>query len=167
MGAAHWRHDWGYDRFHHLCRGRTGLRATATSPEQVRVGGRALSSLASTGVAAETAGAGERTVLSGHGWIEAGDESVTTIPEGTCVSFYCAHGETISDSLGNSIETGHAPTPVEVARGGDVVPDYYLGPPDGLTIKGNPTTVETPTRLSDLLRENMGACDWAACRDVG
>jgi len=34
---------------------------------------------------------------------------------------------------------------------------------DGLAIKGNPVTVETPTPLSELLKPGMGDCHWAAC----
>ena len=59
---------------------------------------------------------------SGHGWIRAGDTEPTTIPEGTCVAFYCAHGGAISDEVGNAIETG-APKPVEVAGLGETVPE--------------------------------------------
>lgn len=46
------------------------------------------------------------------------------------------------------------------------VPDYILAPPDGLVIEGNPVTVDAPTRLSDLLSEDIGMCHWAACRRV-
>lgn len=84
--------------------------------------------------------------------------------------FYSQHGESISDALGNRIETGAAwpftPKPVQVARPGDVIPDYTLFPPDGLNVAGRPLTVDTPTRLSDLVSEGGGSFEWAACRDV-
>ncbi|MFE0099857.1 putative adhesin [Streptomyces sp. NPDC059009] len=106
-------------------------------------------------------------VLSGHGGIAPGDTSVATIPEGTCLSFYSNHGEPISDALGNRIETG-SPNPVAVHGPGSQVPDYELHPPDGLNIQGMPRnlTVTQPTRLSELLRPNMGTVHWAACRSV-
>lgn len=117
-------------------------------------------------VATEGEGAG-RTVFSGPDGIDAGDESTATVPEGTSLNFYTEHGGTISDSTGNLIETGPAPVPTETFGPGSQVPDYWLEPPDGLTIQGNPFTVSEPTRLSDLLQEGMGPCDWAACRSVG
>jgi hypothetical protein len=78
---------------------------------------------------------------------------------------YCIHGDTISDSLGNAIETG-APTavPVQVYRPGQFIQDYTLYPPTGLNIAGNPITVTAPIRLSQLLKPGMGMCHWAACR---
>jgi hypothetical protein len=55
-------------------------------------------------------------------------------------------------------------------KAGDQVPDYYLFPPGAplakLNIKGSPVTVTGPTRLSDVLRPNMGSTHWAACREV-
>lgn len=47
-----------------------------------------------------------QVVLSGHGGIDAGDTATTRVPENTCVAFYCGHGGTIEDSLGNAVETG-------------------------------------------------------------
>jgi len=101
--------------------------------------------------------------------MDLGDASTTTIPNGTCLVFYCEHGEAIFDYEGNAIELGmNTPRPVEIAGAGQVVPNYWLDPPlyyDPLVIAGNPRTVVTPTRLSDLLSPNMGICHWAACRE--
>jgi hypothetical protein len=80
---------------------------------------------------------------------------------------YCKHGETISDALGNGIELGNpAALPVKIYRPGQFIQDYTLHAPTGLSIMGNPITVTSPTRLSQLLRPGMGACHWAACRYV-
>ena len=109
------------------------------------------------------------TVFSGHGGIMSGEGGVietTTVPKGTCIAFYCAHGEGIPDSLGNAIETGNAPAATEVFGPGSQVPNYRLLPPDGLNIAGNPVTVGEVTPLSELLKEGMGTCQWAACRKV-
>jgi hypothetical protein len=119
-----------------------------------------------TGVAADTG-----TVFSGHGGImsgEAGAIETTTVPKGTCISFYCAHGDGIPDSLGNAIETGNAPAATEVFGSGSQVPNYRLAPPfnPDLNILGSPITVAEVTPLSDLLQEGMGMCQWAACRKV-
>ncbi|NES27985.1 DNRLRE domain-containing protein [Micromonospora terminaliae] len=104
-------------------------------------------------------------VLSGHGGQEAG-AGKTRVPKGTCVAMYCDHGDTILDSLGNDIETGAPVKPVQVYKPGQFIQDYTLYPPTGLNIMGNPTTVTSPTRLSQLLQPNMGMCHWAACREA-
>jgi RHS repeat-associated protein len=108
-------------------------------------------------------------VLSGHGAISATDTATVTVPEGTTLNMYSNHGQTISDRLGGRIETGN-PTPLHTFKPGDQVPDYYLFPPGPplkpLNIQGSPVTVTGPTRLSDLLRPNMGSTHWAACRET-
>lgn len=91
---------------------------------------------------------------------------MTTIPEGASVSFSCTHRGTVLDETGNAIEMGNAPIPTETFGPGEAVPDYWLLPPDGLTIVGDPVTVTTPTRLSQLLEPGMGLVHWAACRSV-
>jgi hypothetical protein len=109
-----------------------------------------------------------QVVFSGHGGISAIDASTAQVPEGTCIVFYCTHGESISDALGGEIETG-TPSSTQVIGSGESVPDYWLAPPFNptLSVEGNPITVTQPTRLSELLRPNMGICHWAACRGVG
>jgi RHS repeat-associated protein len=53
-------------------------------------------------------------ILSGHGGLLVGDSSpVTTVPQGTSITFWTAHGNGISDALGNAIETG---APITLAR---------------------------------------------------
>jgi RHS repeat-associated protein len=109
-------------------------------------------------------------VLSGHGGIKLGDESLATVPPGTRVSMYTTHGDTIYDSEGHKIETASM-TPTQVFDPGEKLPDYWLEPPEGeieIIVKGLPrnVTVTGPTRLSTLLRPNMGTVHWAACRFV-
>lgn len=143
----------------------TGITAAEEGASRAAAGFEADSS----GTVSDVRGQGRpdnQVVLSGHGWIGARDAATTVVPKGTCVAFYCAHGQTIWDLLGNAIETG-APRPVEVVGPGGTVPDYWLEPPTGLNIEGSPVTVTQPTRLSELLRPNMGTCNWAACRELG
>jgi len=106
-------------------------------------------------------------VFSGHGGIGAADTTTVTVPQGTHINFYDAHGKPISDALGNKIETGvNTPAPFETFGPGQQVPDYILSQPTGLTIQGHPITVTGPTRLSEVLQPNMGNTHWAACRSV-
>jgi RHS repeat-associated protein len=116
-------------------------------------------------------------ILSGHGGLLVGDSSpVTTVPQGTSFTVWTEHGNTISDALGNAIETGRNITLNEFPEAagarsylpGSVVPDYTLAPPFNptLNILGNPTTVATPTPLSQLLQPGMGNVNWAACLSV-
>lgn len=65
-----------------------------------------------------------KVVLSAMG-IRAVDTATTKVPEGTCVAFYCAYRQGISDSLGNAIEAG-TPKPVVAVGSGESVPDYWL-----------------------------------------
>ena len=105
-------------------------------------------------------------VFSGHGGIHPEDRTLLTIPHGTELAMYSRHGESISDEVGNLIETGN-PTPLEIYRPGQQVPDYTLDDPDDLHIEGMPRniTVTGPTYLSELLGPNRGRVHWAACRD--
>ena len=111
--------------------------------------------------------ADNQLVLSGHGGIRQGDGSAATVPEGTTFHMYSNHGETISDALGNRIETGNPPA-LEIYEPGEKLPNYSLFPGDGLNILGAPRnlTVSGETRLSELLQPNMGSVHWAACRSV-
>jgi len=150
-----------------------GLAATELETETVVRGMGATLAVDSTAEATRarvlSSAADSGTVFSGHGGIMSGEGGVietTTVPKGTCIAFYCAHGEGIPDSLGNAIETGNAPAATEVFGPGSQVPNYRLLPPDGLNIAGNPVTVGEVTPLSELLKEGMGTCQWAACRKV-
>jgi hypothetical protein len=102
------------------------------------------------------------TILSGHGGAS-GD--MMTVPQGTSITVYSEHGATISDRLGNAIETGGDTSGVwqKTYNPGDQMPDYILSEPTNLNIMGNPTTVTQDTRLSDLVQPNMGCVKWAAC----
>ncbi|WP_228454737.1 putative adhesin, partial [Streptomyces alkaliphilus] len=103
-------------------------------------------------------------VFSGHGGYRllALTKRKTRVPEGTSVAVYSPHGKPILDSLGNAIETGN-PKPFKVYGPGSKMPNYTLYPPEGLRILGNPVTVSSPVRLSELLRPGMGRVHWAAC----
>ncbi|MBO0804561.1 MAG: RHS repeat-associated core domain-containing protein, partial [Nocardiopsaceae bacterium] len=113
-------------------------------------------------------------VLSGHGGIGPGDNTLTTVPDGTSVAMYSKHGESLSISHGNWIETGVnpisleevLPDPKKVYGPGDQLPNYILQPPSDLKVLGQPVTVTSPTRLSELLKPGMGRVHWAACRSI-
>jgi hypothetical protein len=139
----------------------------------------AMATMGGFGAAADagSAGAGAtRTVFSGHGGYEVIGEGLkhemgsglTTIPEGTSLTVYSRLGGTISDSLGNAIETGQGLSGVysKTFGPGMQAPNYTLFPAKGLNIMGNPVTVANPTRLSDLLVSGMGSCHWAACTSI-
>jgi hypothetical protein len=117
----------------------------------------------SSGVAVEKPSQ-PKTIFSGHGGFEKGDGSLV-VPEGTTVTTYSKFGGSITDRLGNAIETGQdvSGVPSRQFLPGESIPNYTLYPPEGLNILGSPTIVEAPTKLSDLLRPNMGECHWAAC----
>jgi hypothetical protein len=115
------------------------------------------------------------TVLSGRGALVAGDSSpVTVLPQGTSLTLWTEHGNSISDALGNVIETGGNITLEQFLEAagarsylpGSVVPNYTLYPPTGLNIIGNPIAVGSPTSLSSLLQPGMGNVNWAACRTI-
>jgi len=122
------------------------------------------------------------TTLSGHGDWSPGQGHLT-VPEGTTVRFYGTHGSTISDPLGNAIETRalHRVPMTEVYGPGSRIPDYVLSEPVNpvLNIMDRPrslteplrymtrsVTVNADTPLSGLLHPHMGNVDWAACRYV-
>lgn len=102
--------------------------------------------------------------VSGHGSYEP-PNGKAVVPEGTSVTVFGEHGGTITDALGNRIETGQDVAGVfsRTYTAGEEMPNYTLHPPEGLDIQGTPHTVENPTLLSDLLKPNQGPVDWAAC----
>jgi hypothetical protein len=104
------------------------------------------------------------TVFSGHGSYEIGSGMVV-VPEGTSLTVYSKFGSTITDRLGNIIETGGDLSNVykRTYVAGEKLPNYTLHAPNGLSIQGNPFTVNSPTPLTDLLMPGMGNCSWAAC----
>ncbi len=113
-------------------------------------------------------------VLSGHGAFRPKNGFIE-VPEGTSVTTWTKHGNTISDKLGNYIETGKNINFLEFgdeivgARSylpGSKMPNYTLYPPEGLNIMGNPSTVASPTNINRLLKPNMGNVKWAACQGI-
>jgi hypothetical protein len=117
-------------------------------------------------LAAEQPGDAEQTrhTISGHGYYDP-DHGKTIVPQKTTVTVYGEHGSSITDELGNLIETGGDTSGVysKTFCQGESVPDYTIYPPDGLNIMGDPQTVLTPTRLSELLTEDMGDVHLAIC----
>lgn len=102
------------------------------------------------------------TVFAGHGEFRYGSGSFT-VPEGTTLNVYSAHGRALSQADGLAIELGGGPSPVTVYGPGSVMPNYTLKAPTGLTVARGSTTVEDATPLSSLLRPGMGTCHWVAC----
>jgi hypothetical protein len=115
-------------------------------------------------------------VISGHGGLAKGGPAFFTLGDGQYVTFYTRHATSMTDALGNALETGGDVTQalfpedsLQVQRfgPGDVIHNYTLSAPNGLNILGNPITVTDQTLLSDLLAQNgPGEYIWAACRGV-
>ena len=105
-----------------------------------------------------------RTTISGHGAYDPADGHLT-VPQGTTITLYAEHGSTITDDLGNLIETGGDTSMVysRTFHPGEQIPNYTIYPPDGLNIMGTPQTVLNPTRLTELINEEMGRVDLAIC----
>jgi hypothetical protein len=105
-----------------------------------------------------------RHTISGHGSYFLAHGHMT-VPRGTTITVYAEHGSTISDALGNLIETGGDTSGVysKTFVPGEQMPDYTIYPPDGLDIIGTPQTVLNPTCLSELINEGMGGVDLAVC----
>jgi hypothetical protein len=78
---------------------------------------------------------------------------------------YAQHGSSITDGLGNLIESAGDTSGVysRTFYPGEQVPNYTIYPPDGLNILGTPLTVTSPTRISELIREGMGNVHLAVC----
>lgn len=110
-------------------------------------------------------------VLAGHGYLtrRAGE---TVVPEGTTISFYVQHGDTLPGLNGLTVERGVYPGGyVEKFKPGDVIPNYTLAPPastggGGFSVFENSTTVGKETSLGELLKPGMGNVHWAACREI-
>ncbi len=111
-----------------------------------------------------TSAPGGRTVISGHGSYSP-SSGAARMPEGTSVTTYTPHGSSITDDLGNAIETGSSNRIVysETFGPGSRIPDYTVHPPGDLNIVGSPVTVSKPTQLSELLKPGMGECHLAIC----
>lgn len=107
---------------------------------------------------------GEIHTISGHGSYDPGNGAFL-VPKGSSITTFAEHGSTITDSLGNLIETGGDTSGVysKTFHAGESIPNYTIHPPDGLKILGSPLTVERPTLISELIRENMGNVNLAVC----
>jgi RHS repeat-associated protein len=120
-------------------------------------------------------------ILSGHGSLklQVGDSGglyspITQVPEGTTVTVWTTHGNTISNGLGNSIETGSQinlelnPEIIgaKTYLSGSYMPEYTLSPIETSWLKGNPTTVAADTQVTNLVKANAGNVQWAACQVV-
>jgi len=87
------------------------------------------------------------------------------VPPGSTITTYAEHGSTITDALGNLIETGGDTSGLysKTFLPGESIPDYTIYPPDGLNIIGDPYTVTEPTLLSELIKAGMGDVHLATC----
>jgi hypothetical protein len=105
-----------------------------------------------------------RTTISGHGAYYP-DDGYVTVPRGTTITIYAEHGSSITEELGNLIETGGDTSRVysRTFYPGEQMPNYTIYPPDGLDIMGAPQTVTNPTRLTELINEEMGNVHLAIC----
>jgi hypothetical protein len=105
-----------------------------------------------------------KNVFSGHGSYHPSDGELI-VPSGGNVTVYSEHGGMITDDLGHAIETDGDLSKVykKTYNSGDVMPNYTLHPADSdIEIKGNPITVDKPTTIDKLVKENQGDCHWAA-----
>ncbi|MCX2928619.1 putative adhesin, partial [Streptomyces sp. NEAU-W12] len=113
----------------------------------------------------------DETVLAGHGYLEEGAGTIR-MPEGTSMSFYVEHGDRLGGLDGLTVEAGVYPgEALQVARPGDVIPNYTLaapasGPGGGFSVFENSVTVVERTKLDALLKPGMGTVHWAACREI-
>ena len=105
--------------------------------------------------------------FAGHGSINPG--RMHEIPEGTSLTVYSVDGATISDPLGQAIERGEDLSGLysKTYMPGDKVPELVLHPNCGkLNICATSVQVKRETKINELLKPNMGKCDWAACTHI-
>ena len=105
-----------------------------------------------------------RIIISGHGAYYSIDGYIT-VPQGTTITIYAEHGSSITDELGNLVESGGDTSRVysRTFHPGEKVPNYTIYPPDGLNVVGAPRIVATPTRLTELIEADMGDVHLAIC----
>jgi hypothetical protein len=105
-----------------------------------------------------------RITISGHGAYSPADGFIT-VPQNTTITVYADHGSSITDELGNLIESGGDTSHVysRTFHPGERLPNYTVYPPDELDIMGTPQTVTEPTRLTELIDEDMGDVHLAIC----
>jgi len=151
------------------------FRNDALSPNTER----ALGSTSGHQYAGKILEGGSGKAFAGHGEYRIGSGDIT-IPQGAAVTLP-REGINILDTTGRYIEAadwdGLAKAAAQNPRiaddingmttwlPGSKVPNYTLSAPTSppLKIYQNSTTVETRTYLDDLLDQNMGCVDWAAC----
>jgi hypothetical protein len=112
----------------------------------------------------EQSDAHSRITISGHGDYSPADGFIT-VPQNTTITVYADHGSSITDELGNLIESGGDTSHVysRTFHPGERLPNYTVHPPDDLDIVGTPQIVATPTQLTELIAEDMGDVHLAIC----
>ena len=119
---------------------------------------------------------GSGCAFAGHGRIVKAN-GTTIIPEGTSLTIV-RPGVSITEPVGQLLEMGDWDGLIALAKRnprvakdlegmvtqlpGKEVPNLICAAPDKLTVFRKSTTVEDPTSLRDLLKENMGNRVWAA-----
>ncbi len=119
-------------------------------------------------------------ILSGHGGISP-PYPTFTVPAGTSVTTFVAHGDFLEDDIANVVETGGDLAPyasrlrgMHTYPSGSTMPNYSLYPEsaggpinimDHPTL-GPPTTVTVKTSLDKLLSPGMGNVKWVACCEI-
>ena len=119
-----------------------------------------------------------RTIINGHGVFRP-EAGWAKVPAGKTIHFYCAHGKTLDQDTSQIVEgirREDIQIPLESREGGDSVPDYLLGFPEGVTVVGNLAdqvvnmSAEKWIPLSILLQgQKCQAADeihWCACRET-
>ncbi|WP_414506493.1 putative T7SS-secreted protein [Streptomyces sp. NEAU-L66] len=104
------------------------------------------------------------TVITGHGYYVHGTGDMT-VPAGTWLKFYVEDGMRLRDSVGLDVETGGNRAATETFGPGKTLPNYTVGPPSDLRISSRSISVNSPTLLSDIVREGMGATHVTICRE--
>lgn len=103
-------------------------------------------------------------VISGHGYYEFGAGDMI-VPPGTWLKFYVEDGARLNDNFAHTIETGANHRPTETFGPGKTLPDYTVDTPKNLNISSKSITVDSATRLSEIVTERMGAVHVLICRE--
>ncbi|WP_186767770.1 choice-of-anchor D domain-containing protein [Blastopirellula retiformator] len=145
----------------------SGTRSSLLGPDGKPLSGPSLNDTYKPLLGADGKPIHDPNILSGHGVFLPGNGTVK-VPEGTSVTVYTNHGNTIFDDVGGKVDQGLTPDYYEIYGAqtylpGAQMPNYTLTPPSGLHIQGNPTTVTRPYNLSSFLRPNQGNVKWSAC----
>lgn len=100
-----------------------------------------------------------------------GKKAKFTVPEGITIIMYAPPGAALENLVANAVESGNYPTADEVMlennvnykrqevptpypyvfNSGEEIINYTVSPPNKLKIVGNPTTVDGPTSLFDVI----------------